>query len=254
MSLLVQRISRNASSRALVVALGATACGLACAPGPSDGTDGSGGATAAGGATSPSGGATSGGMSSGGATGGGSAAGGAANGGTTSGGATNGGDTSGGTGNGGDTNAGGPNGGATTGGTSDGGTSGGGSDGGSDGGSTDGGSGGSGGSGPVKCDASAPPAIGKLGLETVVQSNDLKVMVYAAQAPGSSDWYLVDALGYVRVFSGGELKPTPFLDVSNEVQNSGFTGNGAPTGGSQNYDERGLLSIAFPPDYATSGK
>ena len=255
MSLLVQRISRNASSRALVVALGATACGLACSPGPSYGTDGSGGATAAGGSTSPSGGATSGGMSSGGATGGGSAAGGAANGGTTSGGATNGGDTSGGTGNGGDTNAGGPNGGATTGGTSDGGTSGGGSDGGStDGGSSTGGSGGSGGSGPVKCDASAPPAIGKLGLETVVQSNDLKVMVYAAQAPGSSDWYLVDALGYVRVFSGGELKPTPFLDVSNEVQNSGFTGNGAPTGGSQNYDERGLLSIAFPPDYATSGK
>jgi glucose/arabinose dehydrogenase len=88
----------------------------------------------------------------------------------------------------------------------------------------------------------------------VVQSNDLKVMVYAAQPPGSTDWYLVDALGFVRVFSGGSLQATPFLDVSSEVQMSGFTGTGAPTGGSQNYDERGLLSIAFPPDYATSGK
>lgn len=111
-----------------------------------------------------------------------------------------------------------------------------------------------GGAGSVVCDASAAPAVSRLGLEKVVQSNDLKVMVYAAQPPGSTDWYLVDALGVIRVFSNGTLQPTPFLDVSSEVQMSGFTGNGAPTGGSQNYDERGLLSIAFPPDYATSGK
>jgi glucose/arabinose dehydrogenase len=103
------------------------------------------------------------------------------------------------------------------------------------------------------CDASKAPAISRLGLETVVES-DLNVMVFASQPPGSSDWYLVDALGFVRVFANGSLQATPFLDVSSEVQGSGFTGNGAPTGGSQNYDERGLLSIAFPPDYATSGK
>ena len=105
----------------------------------------------------------------------------------------------------------------------------------------------------TKCDPSAAPAINRLGLETVVQSDDLQVVVYAAQPPGSDDWYLVDALGYVRVYSGGMLQPTPFLDVSEDVQDSGFTG-GAPTGGAQNYDERGLLGIAFPPDYATSGK
>jgi glucose/arabinose dehydrogenase len=87
----------------------------------------------------------------------------------------------------------------------------------------------------------------------VVQSNDLTVMVYALQPPESNDWYLVDALGYVRVFSNGTLQPTPFLDVSSEVQDSTF-GTSAPAGGSQNYDERGLLSIAFPPDYAASGK
>jgi glucose/arabinose dehydrogenase len=87
-----------------------------------------------------------------------------------------------------------------------------------------------------------------------VESDELKVMVYAAQPPGSDDWYLVDALGVVRVFSGGVLQETPFLDVRSEVQNSGFDGNSAPSGGSQNYDERGLLSIAFPPDYAASGK
>jgi glucose/arabinose dehydrogenase len=103
------------------------------------------------------------------------------------------------------------------------------------------------------CDASSAPAITKLGVETVVQSNDFRVLVYAAQPPGSDDWYLVDALGQVRVFSNGVLQPTPFLDLGSEVQNSGF-GNSAPSGGAQNYDERGLLSIAFAPDYAETGK
>jgi glucose/arabinose dehydrogenase len=107
---------------------------------------------------------------------------------------------------------------------------------------------------PTTCSIEAAPPIQRLGLETVVQTDDLKVMVYAAQPPGSEDWYLVDALGVIRVYSGGQLQATPFLDVRDEVQNSGFTGTGAPSGGSQNYDERGLLSIAFPPDYATSGK
>lgn len=107
---------------------------------------------------------------------------------------------------------------------------------------------------PTTCSTELAPPIQRLGLETVVQSDDLNVMVYATQPPGSDDWYLVDALGVIRVYSGGQLQPTPFLDVRDEVQNSGFSGSGAPSGGAQNYDERGLLSIAFPPDYATSGK
>jgi glucose/arabinose dehydrogenase len=144
---------------------------------------------------------------------------------------------------------------SSTGGNASGGsaTSGGASTGGANNGGSGGGASGGGGTGNVVCDASAAPAVSKLGVQTVVQSNDFKVMVYAAQAPGSDDWYLVDALGYVRVFSGGTLQATPFLDLSSEVQGSDF-GDSAPAGGSQDYDERGLLSIAFPPDYATSGK
>lgn len=106
----------------------------------------------------------------------------------------------------------------------------------------------------TECDPSSAPEITKLGLEMVAQSDDLTVFVHAAQPPGSDDWYLVDALGYVRVFSGGVVQATPFLDLSAEVQNSTFSGTGAPSGGTQNYDERGLLSIAFPPDYQSSGK
>jgi len=104
------------------------------------------------------------------------------------------------------------------------------------------------------CDASAAPAITQLGLETVVQSDELTILVYAAQPPGSEDWYLVDALGYVYVYSGGQFQTTPFLDLTSLVQDSTFSGNDAPSGGASNYDERGLLSIAFPPDYEESGK
>jgi glucose/arabinose dehydrogenase len=138
---------------------------------------------------------------------------------------------------------------SSTGGSGSGGAPAGGS---SNAGSSNAGSGG-GGTGNIVCDASAAPAVSKLGLETVVQSNDFRVLVYAAQAPGSDDWYLVDALGQVRVFSGGTLQATPFLDLGSEVMGSDF-GDSAPAGGSQDYDERGLLSIAFSPDYATSGK
>jgi len=106
---------------------------------------------------------------------------------------------------------------------------------------------------PPACDASAAPPIDGLGYEKIVETDDLNAVVYAAQAPGADDWYIVDAMGYVRVFSGGNLLPTPFLDVSSEVQDSGFQGS-VPSGGAANYDERGLLSIAFPPDYQTSGK
>ncbi len=146
---------------------------------------------------------------------------------------------------------------ATGGQTGGGGTPGGGGTanaGGGDGGPSGGAPGAGGGSPSAECDPSAAPTITRLGLEEVAQSDDLTIFVYAAQPPGSNDWYLVDAMGYVRVFSGGMMQPMPFLDLSAEMQNSTFSGSGAPSGGTQNYDERGLLSIAFPPDYGTSGK
>lgn len=104
------------------------------------------------------------------------------------------------------------------------------------------GQGGSGGGEPPACDASVAPDVGKLALAPVV--TDLDKLIYAAQPKGSNDWYLVQQTGQIRVFTGGALRPGVFLDVSREIQLS--------TGGFD--DERGLFTIAFPPDYATSGK
>ncbi len=62
--------------------------------------------------------------------------------------------------------------------------------------------------------------------------------VHIAAAPGdSSGLYIVEKAGNVRVLRDGVLQPVPFLQLS------GLFAQG----------EGGLLSIAFAPDYATSG-
>lgn len=61
--------------------------------------------------------------------------------------------------------------------------------------------------------------------------------VHAASPPGDARLFVVELQGGVRVVKDGVLQSTPFLTVPN-VDTDG---------------ERGLLSIAFSPDYATSG-
>lgn len=88
------------------------------------------------------------------------------------------------------------------------------------------------------------PAIGGLGLLTVYSGADLTALSYATQPPGSEDWYLVEQKGVIRILRDGALLDAPFFDVSAEVTMPGQGG----------YEEQGLHSLAFPPDYATSGK
>jgi len=55
---------------------------------------------------------------------------------------------------------------------------------------------------------------------------------------GSGRLFVVEQPGRIRIIQGGALLSTPFLDISNRVSCCG---------------ERGLLSVAFPPDYASKG-
>ncbi len=64
--------------------------------------------------------------------------------------------------------------------------------------------------------------------------------VYVTGAPGFPKLlFVVEQRGRVAVLSGGRRLPHPFLEIGGRV---GFDGG-----------ERGLLSIAFPPDYRRSG-
>jgi glucose/arabinose dehydrogenase len=62
---------------------------------------------------------------------------------------------------------------------------------------------------------------------------------YVTGAPGdTSRVFVTEAAGTIRLVKDGVLQPTPFLDITGDVLSGG---------------ERGLFSMAFAPDYATSG-
>src|SRR5205823_2568861 len=63
--------------------------------------------------------------------------------------------------------------------------------------------------------------------------------VYVAAAPAdASRLYVVEQAGVIRMIRNGRTLDRPFLDLSGDVASGG---------------ERGLLSMAFAPDYGTSG-
>jgi glucose/arabinose dehydrogenase len=64
--------------------------------------------------------------------------------------------------------------------------------------------------------------------------------VYVAQPPGDTRRLMVvEQPGRIMVVRGGRKLATPFLDIRSQVDYGG---------------EQGLLSVAFPPDYRTSGR
>src|SRR3954454_18195121 len=63
--------------------------------------------------------------------------------------------------------------------------------------------------------------------------------VYVAQPPGDRRLFVVSQAGEIRVVARGTLRPTPFVDLRSSVSFGG---------------ERGLLSVAFHPRFATNGK
>jgi len=67
----------------------------------------------------------------------------------------------------------------------------------------------------------------------------LQSPVYATYAPGGSDrLFIVEQVGRIRVLKSGRLLSTPFLDIQSLVVSGG---------------ERGLLSVAFHPNFASNG-
>ncbi|MCP4901921.1 MAG: PQQ-dependent sugar dehydrogenase [bacterium] len=56
---------------------------------------------------------------------------------------------------------------------------------------------------------------------------------------GSGRLFIVEQAGSILIWNGLQLLPQPFLDISSLVSSSG---------------ERGLLSVAFHPDYGTNGR
>ena len=79
-----------------------------------------------------------------------------------------------------------------------------------------------------------------LALDLVEQATGLTLPVALAHAgDGSGRLFIVQQSGEIRIWDGAQVLATPFLDLSGVVTCCG---------------ERGLLGLAFHPDYATNGE
>ena len=67
--------------------------------------------------------------------------------------------------------------------------------------------------------------------------------VLVTHAPGDATrLFVVERAGRIRIIKDGSVAGTPFLDITDRVNSSGRTG------------ERGLLGLAFDPDYGDTGR
>jgi len=70
----------------------------------------------------------------------------------------------------------------------------------------------------------------------------------AQPADATGRLFIVDQIGRIHVLQPGQSSTTVFLDIAARMVNIGGSGGGFV------YDERGLLGLAFHPDYATNGR
>jgi|GEM_PF-730777 len=91
------------------------------------------------------------------------------------------------------------------------------------------------------CSASDTTA-GSGDIITTLVTNQLNTPVFATSAPNDADrMFVVEQGGTIRILdpAAGTLSNTPFLNISSSISSGG---------------ERGLLGLAFDPDYAANGK
>lgn len=98
--------------------------------------------------------------------------------------------------------------------------------------------------GPAGPPSSPPIELGELEIDLESVASGLSSPVFLTHAgDGSNRLFVVDQTGVVRIVRDGVLVEQPFLDVRDRMVtlDAGF-------------DERGLLGLAFHPDYETNGR
>jgi glucose/arabinose dehydrogenase len=86
----------------------------------------------------------------------------------------------------------------------------------------------------------APAAAEKIQLETFAEG--LTAPLAMVQPPGDDRFFVIEQHGTVRVIEDGQLRDEPFLNIRHRVSNQ-----------ISDFDERGLLGLAFHPDFANNG-
>jgi len=106
---------------------------------------------------------------------------------------------------------------------------------------------------PIKLGAALVAALGiafgsgaamagpKIKLEPVVTKVNTPLAM--VQPPGDNRMFVIEQFGRVRVVENGKMLPTPFLDIRSKIVKQ-----------HHDFDERGLLGIAFHPKFKENGK
>lgn len=90
------------------------------------------------------------------------------------------------------------------------------------------------------CDDSGPSVVIGQGAQLAAVVTGLSSPLYVATPPGETNrLFIVEQTGGIRIVKDGALLPAPFLDLSARISAGG---------------ERGLLGLAFDPQYATTGR
>jgi glucose/arabinose dehydrogenase len=82
----------------------------------------------------------------------------------------------------------------------------------------------------------------QLGLQKIAEGVTSPV-AFAHAGDGSGRLFIVEQPGRILVVKNGKVAPKPFLDLAGRVERLG-----------ENYSEKGLLGLAFHPDYETNGR
>lgn len=89
-------------------------------------------------------------------------------------------------------------------------------------------------------DSCDPRTIPALAVEDVAPGHTFSAPVFVTQPPGETeDLYVVEQPGTIRIVRDGAVLPTAFLDITADVDFDG---------------ERGLLGLAFHPEYQANGR
>ncbi|MFP6874349.1 MAG: PQQ-dependent sugar dehydrogenase [Verrucomicrobiales bacterium] len=92
-----------------------------------------------------------------------------------------------------------------------------------------------------------PPVL----LEPVIVDAFDALVGFTHAGDGSGRNFLVEQRGRILILKNKSVRPTPFLDIESKlIAESDIPNFGPPFG---MYDERGLLGLAFHPDYASDG-
>ncbi len=101
------------------------------------------------------------------------------------------------------------------------------------------------------CEVVSPPPTPPASIALQLMADGLTSPLDLAEPDdGTNRLFVVDQIGLIRVVDAeGNLLPDPFLDLADRLVEVGID-----FGGGFIFDERGLLGLAFHPDYAANGR